>query len=69
MITLDFPKPIETRLTQAASKLGKSMEACIEEAVLEYLDDLEDLSVAQQRMQSFNPNEAISHEEIMRRYG
>ena len=69
MITIDFPKPIETHLTQAASKFGKSMDACIEEAVLEYLDDLDYLSVAQQRMQSFNPDEVISHEEIMRRYG
>ena len=69
MITIAFPETIETRLANAAQKLGKSREFCVQEAVVEYLDDLEDLAIAEQRMQSFDPEKAISHEEIMRKYG
>ncbi|MGH8558064.1 MAG: type II toxin-antitoxin system RelB family antitoxin [Methylococcales bacterium] len=68
MITIDLPITIENRLDEATHKFGKTKRFFVQEALVEYLDDLEDLAIATQRMQSFNPEDAISHEEIMRRF-
>ncbi|MGH8559282.1 MAG: type II toxin-antitoxin system RelB family antitoxin [Methylococcales bacterium] len=68
MITIDLPKTIENRLDEATQKFGKTKQFFIQEALIEYLDDFEDLAIATHRMQSFNPEDAISHEEIMRRF-
>ena len=48
--------------------LVKTKQFFIQEALVEYLDDLEDLAIATHWMQSFNPEDAISYEEIMRRF-
>jgi len=50
MLTIDLPAEIEIRLQEAATTLGKSRDACVQDAILEYLQDVEDYQIASQRM-------------------
>lgn len=50
MLTVDLPKEVEARLDRLSSETGRSMADHVLEAILEYLDDLEDLHLAEQRL-------------------
>lgn len=69
MTTIELPEADEARLDEIAQRFGKSKERCIQEAIAEYLEDMEDLAIAEQRMQSFHPKDAISHETMMHKFG
>lgn len=69
MITVNLPSNIEERLELLANKSGKTKESCAEEAILEYLQDLEDYFIAEERIQSFAPNTATTLEELEKELG
>lgn len=48
MLAIRLPEPIEARLQQLADRTGRSKTFYAREAILEHLDDLEDLYLAQQ---------------------
>lgn len=50
MLALRLPKDIEERLDALAKRTGRSKSFYAREAILEHLDDLEDLYVAEQRL-------------------
>lgn len=50
---------------EAAQRFGESIECYIQEAIAEYLYDMENLAIIEQRMQYLNPEDAISHETMM----
>jgi len=70
MLTIDLPEDIETRLEAAAKSTGKTKDACIRDAILEYLEDLEDYLIASQRMHDIQSGKTttISHQDVMKDY-
>jgi RHH-type transcriptional regulator, rel operon repressor / antitoxin RelB len=52
MLALRLPPEIEKRLDELARKTGRTKSFYAREAILEHLDDLEDLYLAEQRMRN-----------------
>lgn len=49
MLAIRLPDPIEQRLAALAHKTGRTKTALAREAILEYIDDLEDFYLAEAR--------------------
>ncbi len=63
MLAIRLPKETEARLANLARKTGRTKTFYAREAILNYLDDLEDLFLAQDRL--MHPDETISLEELI----
>lgn len=66
MLAINIPPDIEVRLTELAAKAGRSREHVVQEALLTYLEDLEDAFIAIERLKS--GGRRIPLEEVMERY-
>ena len=71
MLAIRLPIEIESRLDALAKATGRTKTFYAREAILEYLDDLEDIYLAEKRLEDIRSgkSEAIPLEDIMRRYG
>ena len=71
MLAIRLPENIETRLGLLAQETGLTKTALAREAILEHLDDLEDLYLAEQRLVDIRAgrSETVPLEEVMKRYG
>jgi RHH-type rel operon transcriptional repressor/antitoxin RelB len=71
MLALRLPAEIEARLDDLAKRTGRSKSFYAREAILEHLDDLEDIYVAEQRMEEYRRGEsdAISLADVMAKHG
>jgi RHH-type rel operon transcriptional repressor/antitoxin RelB len=69
MITVNLPADLERQFEDLAAKAGKTPEACAQEAVLEYLQDLEDYFIAEERMKNFDPSTASTLEDVEKELG
>ena len=69
--TLILPDDIAARLHEVATLTGKNETACVIEALQEYLDDLEDLHIAEQRLSDIESGKTktIPLAEVMKEYG
>ena len=52
MLAIRLPEDIELRLGNLAKKTGRTKTFYAREAILEYLDDLEDLYLAEKRLRN-----------------
>jgi len=52
MLVIRLPEEIELRLSRLASKTGRTKTFYARQAILEYLDDLEDLYLSEKRLNS-----------------
>jgi len=70
-ISIRLPEDIEDRLNELAARTGRSKTFYATEAILEHLDDLEDLYLAEQALIEVRAgrSETTPLEEVMRRYG
>ncbi len=50
-VSLRLPDPITKRLDRLAKRTGRSKTFYVTEAVLEHLDDLEDIYIAEKRLE------------------
>ena len=50
MLALRLPKEIEDRLDALAKKTGRTKSFYAREAIMEYIEDLEDIAVAEERI-------------------
>ncbi len=50
MLAIRLPEEIESRLDHLAQVTGRSKSFYVREAILEHLDDLEDVYLAEQRL-------------------
>ena len=68
MLALRLPEEIETRLTVLAKKTGRTKSFYAREAILEYMDDLEDLYLSEQVLDRINQGKerTYSLEEVER---
>lgn len=67
MIAVRLPSRIEKRLEKLARKTGRTKTFYVREAILQYLDDLEDYHLAAQRLEENLPG--VPLEEVERRLG
>lgn len=71
MLALRLPAEIETRLDNLAKLTGRTKSYYAREAILEHLDDLEDLYLAERRLEDIRAGrtKTLPLEEVMKYYG
>lgn len=71
MLAIRLPTDVEKRLEALALATGRTKTFYAREAILEHLDDLEDLYLAEQRLIDIRAGktETVPLEELMKRYG
>lgn len=67
MLAIELPEEIDRRLERLALMTGRSKADYVREALIEHLDDLEDIAVAEERLRENLP--PISMEEMEKRLG
>ena len=71
MLAVRLPSEVESRLEALSRATGRTKTFYAREAILEHLDDLEDLYLAEQRLIDIRAgrDETMSLEAVMQRYG
>ncbi|OWV85651.1 CopG family transcriptional regulator [Rhizobium sp. N122] len=71
MLALRLPPEIEARLDELARRTGRSKSFYARQAILEHLDDLEDIYLAEKRLEELRGGESdtVSLAELMTRHG
>ena len=71
MLAIRLPDKIEKRLARLAKQTGRTKTYYAREAILQYLDDLEDIYFAQKELEAIRSgrSKTIPLEEVMRLYG
>ncbi|HWR68088.1 MAG TPA: DUF6290 family protein [Desulfomonilia bacterium] len=71
MLAIRLPAEIEDRLDALAKATGRTKTFYAREAILEYLDDLEDVYLAEKRLEVIRAgrSKTIPLDKIMKRYG
>ena len=71
MLAIRLPAEVETRLEALAQATGRTKTFYAREAILEHLDDLEDLYLAEQRLIDIRAGktQTVPLEEVVKRYG
>ena len=71
MLAIRLPEDVEKRLDDLARRTGRTKTFYAREAILEHLDDLEDLYLAESVYARYMSGEekAIPLEEVMKGYG
>ncbi|MEJ2631871.1 MAG: TraY domain-containing protein [Acidihalobacter sp.] len=70
-ISIRLPSDVETRLNELAARTGRSKTFYATEAIVDHIDDLEDLYLAEQRLVDLRAgkSDTVSLDELMARYG
>ncbi len=71
MLAIRLPASIEKRLAKLARRTGRTKTYYAREAILQHLDDLEDLYLAERVLDRIRKGEerTIPLEDVMKRYG
>jgi RHH-type rel operon transcriptional repressor/antitoxin RelB len=71
MLAIRLPEQIEKRLDRLAKRTGRTKTYYAREAILQYLDELEDIYLAEKRLEAVRAGRSrtIPIEQVMRRYG
>ena len=71
MLAIRLPEKIEKRLARLAKLTGRTKTYYAREAILKHLDDLEDVYLAEKRMEAIEAGrvKTIPLEEVMRQHG
>jgi len=71
MLAVRLPEEIEKRLAALAEATGRTKTFYVREAILEHLDDLEDLYLAEQRLIEIRAghSQTAPLEDVMKRHG
>lgn len=71
MLAIRLPERIEKRLDRLAKRTGRSKTYYAREAILQHLEDLEDIYLAEKRLTEIRAGRVrtIPLEKVMRRYG
>jgi RHH-type transcriptional regulator, rel operon repressor / antitoxin RelB len=70
MLAIRLPPEIEAELTALAKRTGRTKTFYAREAILNYLEDLEDAAIAEKRLDAFykSGKKAIPLAEVLKRY-
>ena len=71
MLAVNLPADIERRLEDLSRKTGRSKDDYAREAIVEYLDDLEDAGLAAERFEELKAGKTrtISLSDLMKTHG
>lgn len=71
MLAIRLPAAVEERLETLAKATGRTKTFYAREAILEHLDDLEDLYLAERRLADLRAgrSEIVPMDDLMKRYG
>ncbi|HEV2135286.1 MAG TPA: DUF6290 family protein [Terracidiphilus sp.] len=71
MIAVRLPAAIEKRLDRLAKRTGRAKSYYVREALLNHLDDLEDIYIAEKRLEDLRAGRShtIPLEEVMKEHG
>jgi len=71
MLAIRLPEDVEKRLDALARRTGRTKTFYAREAIMEHLDDLEDLYLAEDALQRIRSGEekTIPLEDVLSRYG
>ncbi len=71
MLAIRLPAEIEERLEALAKATGRTKTFYDREAILEYIDDLEDIYLAEKRLENIRAGrtKTVPLEKVMKRYG
>ena len=71
MLAIRLPPEIESRLEKLAAATGRTKSFYAREAILEHIGDLEDIYLAEQRLEDIRAGrtKAMPLEEVMKQYG
>jgi RHH-type rel operon transcriptional repressor/antitoxin RelB len=71
MLAIRLPEDIEKRLEALAKETGRTKTFYVREAILEHLDDLEDIYFAEKELADIRAGrvKTIPLEEVMKKYG
>ena len=69
--SIRLPHEIEERLENLAVQTGRSKSFYVKEAILDHLDDIEDIYLAEKRLGRIRSGrtQTIPLQEVMKRYG
>jgi len=70
MLAIRLPEDIEERLNVLAKETGRTKTFYVREAILEYLDELEDLYLAEKRIEDIRAGRSkpVPLKDVMKRY-
>ena len=70
-VAFHLPDAVSQRLQKLAARTGRSETEYMIEAIREYLDDLEDVHIAEQRLKEIHEGRAqtVPLEKVMKDYG
>lgn len=71
MLAIRLPQSIERRLEKLAKRTGRTKSYYVREAILQHLEDLEDLYLAERALDRIRNDEetTIPLEDVMKRHG
>ena len=71
MLAIRLPEDIEERLNVLAKETGRTKTYYASEAILEHLEDMEDIYLAEKRLANIRngKSKAIPLRDVMKRYG
>jgi RHH-type rel operon transcriptional repressor/antitoxin RelB len=71
MLAIRLPQSLEKRLEKLARRTGRTKSFYVREAILQHLEDLEDLYLAERSLESIRNGDehAIPLEDVMKRHG
>ncbi|HZV90365.1 MAG TPA: DUF6290 family protein [Candidatus Binatus sp.] len=71
MLAIRLPESIEKRLEKLARRTGRTKTFYAREAILQHIEELEDVYLAESRLERIRSGEekAIPLEDVMRRHG
>jgi RHH-type transcriptional regulator, rel operon repressor / antitoxin RelB len=71
MLAIRLPENIEKRLDRLAKRTGRTKTYYAREAILQHLEDLEDIYIAEKRLADIRAGRTrtVPIEKVMRRYG
>ncbi len=71
MLAIRLPKNIEKRLEKLARRTGRTKTYYVREAILQHLEDLEDIYLAETVLERIRSGEetALPLEDVMKRHG
>jgi RHH-type rel operon transcriptional repressor/antitoxin RelB len=71
MLAIRLPEKIEKRLGRLAKRTGRTKTYYAREAILQHLEELEDIYLAEKRLEAVRSGRSrtIPLEKVMRRYG
>ncbi len=69
--SIRLPHEIENRLEKLSLQTGRSKSFYVKEAILEHLDDIEDVYLAEKRLEDIRAGrtQTIPLQEVMKKYG